>query len=290
MGEPTPILKQEETDTEDIQIIGGTAEDEKQDADLETKDDEDTTDKTKPDETDETGDKKDEKPAEPNVKELLAEKDKEIIELRTMVRQQARDHRALKDTVETSTTSKDPKDPKESDDEFADLENEDDKKPTIDVEAINERNRETQLDTYLETMRISDKYGDVDDVIALNRFDDTVEMLAETWIENNSDNTMLKGDVIAEVEKSIWSQKNPYRYMYDVVKKMHPDFAKDTKTSKTPTLVKGVVPSVNNMDGAHKTSMAGWTAARIDALPEGTNLHKDVPPDVYELYMKEELK
>jgi len=42
------------------------------------------------------------------------------------------------------------------------------------------------------------------------------------------------------------------------------------------------------MDGAKKTSMAGWTSARIDALPEselGT-----VPRDVYSTYMKGELK
>jgi hypothetical protein len=277
MGEPTPILTQGE-DADDNQVNDLTAKEENLDDGLDTKETEDAADETK---SEETGDEKEEKPVEPTTEELLAIKDNEITQLRGMVRQVDRDFRNFKEEANNQPA------PKESEDEFADLD-EENEQPAIDVNAIYEKNRETQLDTYLETMRLSDKYGDVDDVVALTNFDDTVEMLANSWIENNPNEDVPKGDVIAGVEKQIWGQKNPWRYMYNVIKDTHPTYNKDTKTVPTPLKKENVVPSINNMEGAKKTSMAGWTAARIDALPEGEL--GTVPKDVYEKYMQNELK
>jgi hypothetical protein len=283
MGEPTEILKQDDTDTGDIQNLDGTAENGTQNDGSET-DADGTVDENDTDETGETGDETDEKPEEPDLKEALSNMEKDNTQLRQMLRQQNRDFRAFKEQVEAGVTPEvDPED-----DEFADLDESEVKKPTVDVDAIAASARETQLDTYIETMRMSDKYGDVDDVLSIVHFDDTIEMLADKWMESNPDSPMPKSEVVVEVERSIWAQKNPFRYMYDVVKKTHPTYSKDTKVTTKKLLNKDeVVPSVTNLAAAKKTTNAGWTSAKIDALPEN-ELHT-VPTEVYDKYLKEEL-
>ncbi len=257
---------QEDTITDDNQVDDSTVVDDKQNGDSvidDVKDD----------------DVKDVKDVE------LDEKDVEIGQLRQMVRDQRRDFRELESKVisDKSDVAVKPDDDDYSDDDES---KEVDVKQTLDIQ--NQQIRSTQLETYVENMRISDKYSDVDQVVSQPHLDDMIETWANIWLKENPNEGLTLNDAIAGIERDIWSKPNPYRLMYDAIKKNHPSYVKTKGDVKIPVKDDDIAPSVNNLPGAKKTEITGWTAAKIDAMAE-TELGK-VPKDVYELYLQEKLK
>jgi len=164
----------------------------------------------------------------------------------------------------------------------------------------------------LAAMEVNPKYEDVSKVCTKARFEDLFEVAAEQRVEE-SKGKLDFGVALLQVKTEVWGMRNPYKYMYELIKEYHPDFVKQEE-KKTPeeiaaakkvadeaelalknksakAVVRDLKPanapgSVANMGGgAHE--QGGWTADRIDAMPE-TELHK-VPRDVYEQYLKGEL-
>lgn len=157
------------------------------------------------------------------------------------------------------------------------------------------KEREDNINTMLESMRLSPKYEDVDQVCTRARMDDMLEAIASDYVaKNGGDHTT----VMLHAEKQIWSHKNPYRYLYDMIKKGHPDFAEkksdkeeskegEEKKSGKPPIVPKDAPGtvVDKGQGGDKGS--GWTAAKIDALPE--DKLNTVPAEIYEKYLQGQL-
>lgn len=131
--------------------------------------------------------------------------------------------------------------------------------------------------------------SDIDEVCSASRWDEIVDAAADGIASQKGIDPV---EARLEVEYFIWNQDNPYKYMYNVIKEYHPDFVGKgdggstkqsvgvkTKTKKAPA-------SVASMNSS-ATKKSGWTAEKIDNLPE-TELYK-VPEDVYEKYMANEL-
>lgn len=143
------------------------------------------------------------------------------------------------------------------------------------------------LDILLETMEQNNKYQDIREVCSRGNFDDIFEVIAAEATKDggNLDETLL------EVELSIWSKSNPYKYMYDLIKKYHPTYAKKEGAAepgdKKGTKVLAKAPGTIADKGGDSNLKSGWTAKRIDALPED-ELHT-VPKEIYDKYMKDEL-
>jgi hypothetical protein len=141
------------------------------------------------------------------------------------------------------------------------------------------------LSVLAETMRLNPAYSNFEEVCSQENFDMTVDALAKLAVQEEG-GTLT--DKIAEVTKYIWGLPNPYKFVYDVVTTHHPKYATSSH-SATPAREKPKAPtSVSSIPGGSGGKNSGWTAAKIDALPEselGT-----VPPNIYDLYMKNELE
>jgi hypothetical protein len=205
----------------------------------------------------------------PNVEEILAARDSEIQELRQLLRENKRAMTALKTRVDGSDAALDK----------AGLLSDEDKAATLEQQkALAVRERE--LDTILEMTRLNPKYEDVDKVVSQSNFDDMVEAMSKEYATNNR---VSNSEAIAAVEGWIWSMTNPYRYMYDLIKKNHPSFASTVtkKPAEAPSSIQGI-------SGGTGAGSVGWTAAKIDNLPED-ELSK-VPADIYAKYLRNDLK
>jgi len=152
-----------------------------------------------------------------------------------------------------------------------------------------------QLDVLLQQMTETQKWSDVGVVVSTERFNDVVDTIASHVTKEQGGNYEERR---IEVEVSIWKMSNPYKYMYDVIKQYHPDFAKEEETekktdeSKTETTAetKPKVPvkettSIGNLKGG--SDKGGWTAKRIDEMEEDEL--DAVPKDVYDKYLRNEL-
>ncbi len=163
------------------------------------------------------------------------------------------------------------------------------------------------LELMLDNMELKKGTEDVRDVCTKSNFADVFEVIAKHQ-------TSEKGGVFEEnllrVELEVWSMKHPYKYMYGVIKEYHPDYTESDKDAADgdPAAVlktkeaekkakiaadkklKGVdaMSSIANMGGGDADSQSGWTAERIDKLPEDEL--STVPEKVYELYLRDELK
>lgn len=152
-----------------------------------------------------------------------------------------------------------------------------------------------QLDVLLQQMTETQKWSDVGVVVSTDRFNDVVDTIADHVTKEQGGNYEERR---LEVEVSIWKMSNPYKYMYDVIKKYHPDFAvkeeteKKTVEEKTETTAetKPKVPvkettSIGNLKGG--SDKGGWTAKRIDGMDEDEL--DTVPKDIYQKYLRNEL-
>jgi len=165
------------------------------------------------------------------------------------------------------------------------------------------------LGDMLEVMKVNPKYEDVEEVVSQRNFDDMVTAMAKFHVSKNGGDL---SEVMTEVEREIWALPNPYKYMYDMVKKFHPAYVqpkekasiikevqealgqkpdsdgkgKESEKGKVETKgakIKDQVPSLQDLPGAGGKDGGGWTSARIDAMDE-EDLHT-VPRDIYEKYL-----
>lgn len=153
--------------------------------------------------------------------------------------------------------------------------------------------RSAALEVLAETMSLSPLYQDIYDVCTRARFDDIFEVAAAAEAQRSGKPVE---QALLEVELDVWKQPNPYKYMYNVIKKYHPDFAGKTQQQKTEASAQQqtkstpvVAPSsISGMGGGGATGQGGWTSARIDAMD--VSELDSVPADVYQKYLLGTLK
>jgi hypothetical protein len=211
----------------------------------------------------------------------------ELTQLRALLREQNRRLRELQGKVEKSTEELKEKGYIEE--------------PTPEESAEVEQLSSTRaalLETVLETMRINPKFEDVDSVVTQHRFDDMIEGYAYAVAKQQGGSAE---DYIDAVAAKVWAMPNPYRYMYENIKKYHPDFASKEEEVK-PDVTAAPAPAseprkpkphtapatISNLPASSETAASGWTSARIDSMPE-EELGK-VPKDVYQRYLSGDLK
>jgi len=161
-----------------------------------------------------------------------------------------------------------------------------------DVENLNadtsvDTGRQDQLMDMLEMMRINPKFEDVDTVVSQQHHDDFVDALTRSVAE---DKGISYSDAYAMTMEHIWGQRNPYKYLYENIKKHHPSYRKANAATPTGRKADGsdnnVAPSISNVGGGGG-GKGGWTMSKIDAMDESQLA--SVPADVYDKYLAEEL-
>jgi len=220
---------------------------------------------------------------EAQVEDEVDPRDEEIRRLRAKTREQEKDGRALRQKVESLdrklTESGLVKDEEEEGSEG---------------ETPEEAAMRIKLETLAETMKLNPNYSDLDDVVTEDRYNDTIEGAVARLIEDGYG----KDEAYNMANDYVWSRPNPYKYMYELIKKGHPDFAEkevagddkkadSTAKDKADKPKKEVAPSIGKVPGSGGKDAGGWTAARIDDLPEGRL--NEVPPATYEKYLAGEL-
>ncbi len=151
----------------------------------------------------------------------------------------------------------------------------------------------------LELMKVNQKFEDVEEVCSKNNLDDTIETLARAHIAKDGGDLV---ETMMGLEVDIWSQRNPYSYMYGLIKDVHPTYAKakgddkagddkgDTskdKKDKKKTPKKAPLSALDLARGGGDKNAGEWTAEKIDNMDEA-DLGK-VPKDVYNAYMRGDL-
>jgi hypothetical protein len=150
--------------------------------------------------------------------------------------------------------------------------------------------RQSTLNDMLELMELNPKFEDVKEVCSQVHFDDTIEMLANAYVAENGGDV---DDTVEALTGSVWSKTNPFKEMYGLIKKYHPNYTaegaeKNDTGAKPPGKKKNkVAPSLSDMPAGAGKNSTGWTSERIDKLSE--DKLDNVPADVYEKYMRGEL-
>jgi hypothetical protein len=160
---------------------------------------------------------------------------------------------------------------------------------------INQTNGKS-LDILYETMVESDRYPDLEQACSQKVFEDMFEMMGNAIARDRGIDPHL---ATMRTKISVWSMANPYKFMYNAVKQYHPDFKdKEEKKAeekpakpepKTAKETPKVPTSIASMGGSD-TKDTGWTAKKIDAIPDDELSDADIPEPVYEAYLRGELK
>jgi len=237
--------------------------------------------------------------AEPTEAQKLAA---EVKDLRQIIRTSKRDQVQMKAKIgrlekrPVGTAEKEGEEEEEGEGETGEKKTpkEKEEEPLSRVEELQEaistvgKERGASLDILLATMETSGAYKDVKDVCSRGNFDDIFETIAT---EASKDTGKDYDEVLLEVELNVWAKENPYLYMYDLIKKYHPSYAEQVaqpgEKDKKGKVIADAPGSISDKGGDGNVT-TGWTAKRIDDLPE-EELHT-VPQDVYDKYMKDELK
>lgn len=236
--------------------------------------------------------------AEPTEAEKLAT---EVSDLRQIVRTSKRDQVQMKAKIArlekrpVGTAEKEGEEEEEGEGEAGKGKvKEKEEEPLSRVEELQEaistvgKERGASLDILLATMETSGAYKDVTEVCSRGNFDDIFEVIAS---EASKESGKDPDEVLLEVELNVWAKDNPYKYMYDLIKKYHPSYAEKKEIAKPGEKdEKGVVkaPGTITDKGGSGDVTTGWTAKRIDDMPE--DKLDTVPKDVYDKYMLGELK
>jgi len=227
---------------------------------------------------------------------LSVERDTEIAELRSLLRDGKRESTLLKQQLERV----DKRTSKVIDEETGEEKDIEEELTPIELKMAEKDSvmatRGGQLDVLLQQMTETKKWADVGVVVSQSRFNDVVDVMAGHISKEQGGNYE---ETRLDVEVNIWKMSNPYKYMYDVIKQYHPDFAtkeeakEETEESKTETKAAETkvkepvkkVTSIGDMKGG--SDKGGWTSAKIDAMDE-LDMDK-VPTDVYDKYLRNEL-
>lgn len=156
--------------------------------------------------------------------------------------------------------------------------------------------RQNKLIEMVTIMELNPNYADVRQVCSQGNLDDVVEAFSRYYVKENGGNVQ---ETVAQVEKEIWAEPNPYKKIYELVKKYHPKYAEPVAPAKPAEDLKKVAaeadkvkekkvieatPSAANLGvGGSGAGGGGWTAAKIDALDE--DKLNTVPRDIYEKHL-----
>ena len=194
--------------------------------------------------------------------------------LRSLLREQARQIKAMNDKLEAATKELQGKGIIDE--------------PEVDATLI-QRNeiRAMHLETIAETMRLSPKYEDLDNVVSQSRADDIIDAYADAYANDKGGSAE---DYRQMVAAQIWKMPNPYKFLYEKIKEVHPDFK--TQVAPTPPPAQApkphvAPPSVSTIPASSPTATSGWTSARINAMSEEEL--NTVPADVYKKYLENDL-
>jgi uncharacterized membrane-anchored protein YhcB (DUF1043 family) len=161
--------------------------------------------------------------------------------------------------------------------------------------------RQAKLTEMVTIMELNPNYGDVRQVCSQGNLDDVVDAFSRYYVKENGGDVQ---EIASKMEQEIWAEANPYKRIYELVKKYHPKFApKDDEKSKEKEAEEAAKKIAAEADkakdkkpvdtnpsaasigaGGSGTGGGGWTAAKIDALSED-ELHT-VPKDIYDKYLK----
>ena len=147
--------------------------------------------------------------------------------------------------------------------------------------------RQQQLDGFLENMRLTSNFADVDEVCSQANHDDFVDALTKGVAKEQG---ISYSDAYVAATDHIWSQTNPYRFLYENIKKYHPSYQKaNTATPNARTSSTGADKTAPNIAGVGggSNNKGGWTMSKIDDMPE--DMLSTVPSDIYDRYLKEDL-
>jgi len=217
-------------------------------------------------------------------------------ELRQMLRISRRENAAMKAKLDRFTNKQQKN---KNSDEFDDDDSDDDsdKGDGGELSRIEQLQQQLQqihdvkgasFELLAEQMAETQKYADVAEVCSRQNMDDILEAAATALHEQTGADF---NELILELETNIWNRPNPYKYLYSLVKEHHPKYQKADATKDTDkdddVTGKKSASSIQDMGGAGTKGGGGWTAEKIDAMPED-ELHK-VPEDVYDKYLAGEL-
>jgi hypothetical protein len=158
--------------------------------------------------------------------------------------------------------------------------------------------RQNKLNEMVAIMELNPNYADVRDVCTQGNLDDIIDAFSRYYVKENGGSTK---EVAARMESEIWQEVNPYKKIYELVKRYHPRYAKadeggkddakklaaeaDGTKEKKPV---DTTPSAANIgSGGSGAGSGGWTAAKIDALDEDEL--STVPKDIYDKYLANQL-
>lgn len=174
-----------------------------------------------------------------------------------------------------------------------------DKAKEAEIAAANAE-RQAKLTEMVTIMEVNPNYSDVRQVCTQGNFDDVIEAFSKFYVKENGGNL---NEVASKMESEVWAEPNPYKKMYEIVKKYHPKFAvvDDSKTKEAADAAKKIAeeadktkdkkvvdanPSAASLGaGGSGAGSSGWTSAKIDALDED-EIQSKVPKDIYDKYLK----
>lgn len=160
--------------------------------------------------------------------------------------------------------------------------------------------RQGKLVEMVAIMEMNPNYADVREVCSQGNLDDLIDAFSRYYVKENGGNLQ---EVAMKMEQEIWSEVNPYKKIYELVKKHHPKYAtKDddaAKVKEAEAAAKKIAEEADKVKakkvieanpsaaavgaGGSGAGGSGWTAAKIDALAED-ELHT-VPKDIYNKYL-----
>ena len=156
------------------------------------------------------------------------------------------------------------------------------------------KERGALFEVLVEAMEANPKYSDVQDVCTRENFDDIFEELGRAIAKERGGNPLERQ---LEIEAEVWAMPNPYKYMHGIIKQYHPRYAeleedkppkdKEPEKKKKPAEPAKAPTSIASVGGGDQDSKSGWTAKRIDSLPEEEL--DSVPKEVYQKYLRGEL-
>jgi hypothetical protein len=269
------VVEAKETEDEEVKSTE-TPEDEPT-KDDETKEDEEPTDEDKEEE-----DKED------KVDPLL-DLEEQNRELRQILRQQKKDM----DIMQSKLTRIEKRSAKATEDAdeilFGDEKKPDEEAELSELETIqNELTALAQtkapiLETLVEAMELNPTYADVRQVCSQANFSEMFSAVGDALHEKEGIDPILAA---MQAEVAVWKMPNPYKYMYDIIKKHHPSYVEQEAKPKDKKLPDKPPTSLANVPGKAE-AVSKWTSARIDEMPEediGT-----VPDDIYQKYLEGDL-
>lgn len=152
----------------------------------------------------------------------------------------------------------------------------------------------------IAVMEVNPKYEDIGEVCSTANVSDVFDAVAQHRSATNGTDFNVE---LLKVQAEVWGTANPYKLLYDTIKDNHPKYAAKQEASKQepakPQTAAGksakelvaAVPkapgTIADIAGNGSNATGGWTASRIDALPEN-ELHT-VPKDIYKKWLSGDL-